>query len=110
MPILLTHIKDAQTLRQERFRVQERIKGHEREFKKKLQQLPGELAVAGASSVIPGFLKGKVTNTALNGGKFLIDKFFVSSEPGAKGLLNSTKKTGVIPLVKTVFKLLKGKF
>ena len=91
-------------------RTKERLQGYEVEFKKKIQQLPGELAVAGANNFIPLFLRGKITNTALSGGKFLIDKFFVESENKSGGLSRlPIRKSGVIPFVKTVFRMFKGR-
>jgi hypothetical protein len=109
MPAPLSHIKSVEALRQERFRVQQRIIEHEKEFKKKLQQLPAELAAAGANSLIPPFLRGKITNSALNGGKFLINKFFVTPEANQRSLLPASSKNGILPFVKTVFKMFKGK-
>ena len=105
----LSHIKSIETLKAEQYRVRERLKDHEKDFKKKFQQLPGELAVASANNFIPRFLRGKVTNTALRGGKFLIDKFFVDEDPNKPRLIGKAKKTGVIPFVKTVFRMFKGK-
>ena len=106
----LSHIKSIENLQEEKFRVRERIREHESQFKRKFEQLPGELAVAGANNLIPRFLRGKVTNTALQGGKFLIDKFFVSdANSGKPTLLGKAKKTGVIPFVKKVFKMFKGR-
>lgn len=109
MSLPLSHIKNVETLQQERFRVQQRLQLHEKEFKKKIQQLPGELAAAGANNFIPPFLRGKVTDTALNGGKFLINKLFVTGDSNEKGLIKTTAKSGIIPFVKTVFKMFKGK-
>ncbi len=80
---------------------------HENEFKKKIQQLPGELAVASAKNFIPPFLQGKITNTALSGGKFLIDKIFVSSDDKSNIINLPLRKTGIIPFVKTVFRMFK---
>lgn len=103
-------IKSMADLKLERLKTQERLKGHQLEFKKKIQQLPGELAVASANNFIPRFLRGKVTNTALSGGKFLIDKFFIEPDQNtiaAKG--QSIRKSGVIPFVKTVFRMFKGR-
>ena len=104
----LSHIKSAETLRQEQYRVRERLKLQEKEFKKRFQQLPAELAAASANNLIPRFLRGKVTDTALNGGKFLINKFFVADDDN-KSLVSQTRKTGVVPFVKTVFRMFKGK-
>lgn len=110
MTVPLSHIKSLKDLQQEQYRVKLRVQQHEKDFAKKVQQLPAELAAAGVNNLIPPFLRGKVTNSALNGGKFLINKFFVTDEAtGGTKLLTSAKKSGVIPLVKTVFKMLRGK-
>ena len=105
----LSHIKSIEALKAEQYRVKERLKVHEKDFRKKFQQLPGELAVASANNFIPRFLRGKVTNTVLGGGKFLIDKFFVEDDPNKPNLIDKAKKTGVIPFVKTVFRMFKGR-
>jgi hypothetical protein len=104
------NIKSIADLKVQQQKTRERLQYYETDFKKKIQQLPGELAVASANNFIPRFLRGKVTDTALSGGKFLIDKFFV--EPGQA---NSTstglplRKSGVIPFVKTVFRMFKNR-
>jgi hypothetical protein len=106
-----THnIKSLEDLRLQQLKTRERLQYHEADFKKKFQQLPGELAVASANNFIPRFLRGKVTDTALSGGKFLIDKFFVAPEQG--NTINTglqIKKSGVIPFVKTVFRMFKNR-
>lgn len=99
-------IKSISDLRREQQLARQRIQAHEVEFKRKIQQLPGELAVASANNFIPRFLRGKVTNTALSGGKFLIDKFFVEPDATTRAL-QATRKSGVIPFVKTVFRMFK---
>jgi hypothetical protein len=103
-------IKSIADLKVQQQKTRERLQYYEADFKRKIQQLPGELAVASANNFIPRFLRGKVTDTALSGGKFLIDKFFI--EPGQT---NSTptgfplRKSGVIPFVKTVFRMFKNR-
>ena len=109
MSLNLSHIKSSEALRQEQFRVRERLKLQEKDFKKRFQQLPAEIAAASANNLIPRFLRGKVTDTALNGGKFLINKFFVADDDHNKSLITQTRETGVIPFVKTVFRMFKGK-
>jgi hypothetical protein len=39
----------------------------------------------------------------------LIDKFFVDEDPNKPTLIGKARKTGVIPFVKTVFRMFKGK-
>jgi ABC-type multidrug transport system fused ATPase/permease subunit len=105
----LTHIKSVATLKQEQEIIRGRLKMYEKEFKKKLQQLPGEAAAAGANNFIPRFLRGKITDTALNGGKFLINKFFVNEDEDKKTILPAVKKPGLFTIAKNVFRMLKKK-
>ena len=105
-----TSIKSIADIKLEQQRTKARLQVYEADFKKKIQQLPGELAVAGANNFIPRFLRGKVTNTALSGGKFLIDKFFVESENNPQGSIGlPIRKSGVIPFVKTVFRMFRNR-
>jgi hypothetical protein len=101
-------IKSVADLRREQQLARQRITTYEEEFKKKIQQLPGELAVASANNFIPRFLRGKITNTALSGGKFLIDKFFVEPDQTPRAI-QATRKSGIVPFVKTVFRMFKGR-
>jgi hypothetical protein len=103
-------IKSIADLKVQQQKTRERLQHYELDFKKKIQQLPGELAVASANNFIPRFLRGKVTDTALSGGKFLIDKFFV--EPGQTNATPTRlplRKSGVIPFVQTVFRMFKNR-
>lgn len=102
-------IKSIADLKVQQQKTRERLQQYETDFKKKIQQLPGELAVASANNFIPRFLRGKVTDTALSGGKFLIDKFFVTPENTASNTALPLKKPGVIPFVKTVFRMFKNR-
>ncbi len=103
-----SNIKSIADLKMQQQKTRERLQYYEADFKKKFQQLPGELAVASANNFIPRFLRGKVTDTALSGGKFIIDKFFVSPEQGTISVPGqSLRKSGVIPFVKTVFRMFK---
>lgn len=104
-------IDSVATLKKEQFYVRERLKKRETELRRKVQEIPGELAAAGANSMIPDVLKGKVTNAALQGGKSLIHKLFVKNDqPGSGGLMNTSLKTkGIVAGAKALFKLFKGK-
>lgn len=105
-----SHIKTLADIKEERQRVEKRLNYYEKEFKRKLQELPAELAAAGVNSVIPSFLRGKVTDSALSGGKFLLNKLFVSGDEGKPTLIGQARKTtGVIGLAKTVFRMFKGR-
>ena len=103
-------IKSIADLREQQQRAKQRLQYYEADFKKKFQQLPGELAVASANNFIPRFLRGKVTDTALSGGKFLIDTFFVAPDQNNSNSLGlPLRKSGVVPFVKTVFRMFKGR-
>ncbi|TDH23012.1 hypothetical protein EXU57_18295 [Segetibacter sp. 3557_3] len=103
----LSHINSLETLRTEKRVIRNSLNQQEADLKRKMQELPAELAAAGANTLIPKMLRGKVTNTALKGGKFLINKFFVDSN-GPK-LLSGPGKPGVLSVVKNVFKLIRKK-
>jgi hypothetical protein len=80
----LRHIKSVEDIHFERARIRQRLVMREQELTRKMYEIPAELAAAGANSMIPSFLRGKVTNAALNGGKKLINAFLVPEE-NAKG-------------------------
>ncbi len=100
----LSHINSIEALQKEQERVRNRLRQQEVELKRKMQELPAELAAAGANTFIPKILRGKVTNTALKGGKFLINKFFVDGDSSLK-LLPGIKKQGLFSVVKNVFRM-----
>lgn len=105
----LTHITSVEALRREQLVVMARIKDRENELRLKMFEIPGELAAAGANSFIPKMLRGKITNAALNGGKKLINNFFVPSETKQQNLLTYTTKNpgGVFSLLKKGIGILK---
>jgi hypothetical protein len=107
----LTHITSLEALRREQLVVQARIEDREHELRLKLYEMPAELAAAGANSLIPKFLRGKITNAALNGGKRLINNFFVPAETKQQNLLTYTVKnpTGVFSLLKKGIGLFRAK-
>jgi len=107
----LSHITSVDALRREQVTVKERIKEREEELRLKMYELPGELAAAGANTFIPKVLRGRLTNAALNGGKKLINNFFVPGDSKPQNLLTHTIKnpTGVISIIKKGIKLFKGK-
>ncbi len=108
----LSHIKSMEALRREQLVVQARIENREEALRLKLYELPGELAAAGANSLIPKFFRGKITNAALNGGKKLINSFFAPTESRQQNLLTHAAKSspGIFSIVKKgIGGLLKGK-
>ena len=78
----LTHITSLEALRREQLVVQARIEDREHELRLKLYEMPAEIAAAGANSLIPKFLRGKITNAALNGGKRLINNLDLAVDNG----------------------------
>jgi hypothetical protein len=107
----LSHINSIDALRREQLVVKERIKDRENELRLKMYEIPAELAAAGANSFIPKILRGKITNAALNGGKKIINSFFVPGETQPQNLLTHTIKnpSGVFSLIKKGIGLFRGK-
>lgn len=107
----LSHITSVEALKREQMVVKARIKDREDELRLKMYEIPGELAAAGANSFIPKLLRGKITNAALNGGKKMINNFFVPGETKQQNLLTYTIKNpaGVFSLLKKGIGLFKGK-
>lgn len=103
-----SHIKSLDDIVTERQRLKTRLNFYEKEFRRKFQELPAELAAAGANNLIPRFLRGKVTDTALSGGKFLINKFFVSGDDAKPSIIGRSKAGGLFSVAKTVFRMFKG--
>ncbi len=90
----------------EQVKVKARIKERENELRLKMYEIPAELAVAGANSMIPKIFRGKLTNAALNGGKKLINNFLVPKEKQEENLLTHTvKNRGVLSILKKGFDL-----
>jgi hypothetical protein len=106
-----SHIDSLEALRREQQLIRQRIKRHENEIKLKMYEIPAELAAAGANTFIPKIFRGKITDAALNGGKKLINKFFVPEDDTPQNLLTQGVKRsgGVISLIKTGIKLFKGR-
>jgi len=77
----LTHINSIADLRLEQKRVQMRIRIQEKQLKEHVKRLPGELVYTGIKTVVPTFLAGKLTNTALNGLRSGVNNLF---DKGAK--------------------------
>lgn len=86
----LSHVTSLESLKKEQQAVRRRITAHEEELKMKMYEIPAELAAASANTLIPKFLRGKITNAALNGGKKLINAFVVPEDKQPKNLLTHT--------------------
>jgi hypothetical protein len=99
-----------ESLRKEQIIVRQRIKEHENILRMKMYEIPAELAAAGANTLIPRMLRGKITNTVLNTGKRLINNFIVPEDRQNPNLLTHTvKNRGVFSLLKKGIGLFIGK-
>ena len=108
MPSKTSTIDSLEALQREQFIVRERLKSREGALKNKMHEIPGELAAAGANSFIPKILRGKITNTVLNGGKSLINRYFAPDDSSKQNLLTgAVKKVGLLSTVGKVLKLLR---
>ena len=106
----LSHITSIEALRREQRVVKSRIRERESELRMKMYEIPAELAAAGANSFIPKILRGRITNAALNGGKKLINHFFVPTQNRPQNLLTqSIQSPGIFSIVKKGIKLFRGK-
>lgn len=106
----LSHITSLEILQREQQIVRKRIQEEENELRLKMYEIPGELAAAGAKSMIPKMFRGKITDAAINGGKRLINGFFAPSDQNKGNLLSySSDKPGIFSILKNGFSLFKGK-
>lgn len=106
----LSHITSMDALKKEQIIVKLRLKEREEEIKMRMYEIPAELAAAGAQTLIPKILRGKITEAALSGGKRLINNFLVPSGSKQQNTLTYTiKKPGVLSLLKKGFSLMKGR-
>ena len=90
-------------------REQRRLKAHihtqEAELRGRVKQVPGELVAAGANAIIPGFLSGKITTSAIGFAKNLVTKLFIKKGEDGEGspLLGAAGKIGLFALLKFGF-------
>ena len=100
-------IRNLAELNLARKQVKKRVKAEEQVLKDRLQELPGQLLYTGVKYVIPPILSGKITNTALEAGKSLVDMFFVKKDDQPNtGLSKSLKKAGLLTALKWGVRLL----
>jgi hypothetical protein len=103
-------IRNLSELHVARKHVKQKVKAEEQVLKDRLQELPGQLLYTGFKYVIPPLLSGRITNTALEAGKSLVDMFFINREgpePEAKTILSkSLRKAGLLTALKWGFRLL----
>jgi hypothetical protein len=103
----LRHVKTMSDLHLEKDRIRQRLVMRQKELSHKMYEIPAELAAAGANHLIPGFLRGKVTNAALSGGKKLINAFLVP-EQNVKSLLpKAAKGFSLVRGIRSAIKLFK---
>ena len=106
-PVLIRNLAELQAARRQ---VKLRVKAEEKVLKDRLQELPGQLLYTGFKYVVPPILSGRITNTALDAGKSLVDLFFVKKDPvegSAKSIIShSVKKAGLMTALKFGFRLL----
>ncbi len=107
----LSHINSLEKLKREQLLIKQRIKLRENELRLKMYEIPAELVAAGAKSLIPKMLRGKITDAALNGGKKLLNKFFVPEDETRRLTWTKAapKSPGVISLIAKGLTLLKGR-
>lgn len=106
----LSHIGSVEALRREQMLVKQRLHSREEELKLKMYEIPAELAAAGVNSVIPGILRGKITDNVLNGGKKLINALIVPSSGEQGGIAGKiVKHRGLIGLLRKGIALWRGK-
>jgi hypothetical protein len=98
------YIRNLAELKATRKVIRRRVKEDEALLKERLQELPGQLLYTGVKYFIPPMLSGGVTNTILQGGKSLVDHFFIKKEDraieGRAGIAPSLKKAGLLAALK----------
>lgn len=98
--------RNLEELREGRKSVKQRVVLQEKMLKDRLQELPGQLIYTGVKSVLPPLISGKITNSVLNGGKALVDHFFVKGGDKDKPLLKVVKNVGFLTAVRWGVRLL----
>jgi hypothetical protein len=98
-------IDSLEDLQREQRRLKAHIRVQEKELRQRVKQLPGELFQAGANAIVPGFLAGKITSSAIGLGKNLVSRLFSKKEEGEKSapLLGAAGKMGLFALLRVGF-------
>jgi hypothetical protein len=103
-------IRNLHELRAARKITKQRVVEGERQLKERLQELPGQLVYTGLKYVVPPLLSGKITNSLLSAGKYLVDLYFLKkdkSPDGKKGILSDTvRRAGLLAAVRWGMQLL----
>lgn len=103
----LSHVTSLDMLQREQGVVKNRLRNREQDLKMKMYEIPAELAVAGAKTFIPKILQGKITETALNGGKRLINNFIVPKSGQTDLISGAIRNRSLFSLVKKGLSLFK---
>ncbi len=99
------NIRSIADLQREQRKLKGAIQLQEKELRKRVQQVPGELFYAGVNAVVPTVLSGKITSSVLNTGKELINKAFVKKEGGDnKGLVAAAKQVGLFTILRLAYR------
>lgn len=106
----LSHITSIASLQKEQALIKQRIESRENELKAKMYEIPAELVAGGVNSVIPRILRGKISNTVINGGKKILNSLLVpESKHNSNMLTYSVKNRGIFSAIKKGFKIFRGK-
>lgn len=91
-------------LQREQRRLKAKIRLQEAQLRDRVKQVPGELLAAGANAIVPRFLAGKITGSAIGLGKTLVNKLFAKDD-GREGspILGAAGKIGLFTLLKVGF-------
>lgn len=91
------YIGSMDDLKKEQRQLRHRILEQEKELRKRVSQVPGELFYSGIDNVLPSMLTGKVSSFALSAGRGLINNFFVRKAVSVGGLqfLRLVKPSGI---------------
>lgn len=71
----------------EQKRVRLRVKLQEKELRTRVKKVPGELVASVAKTVVPAFIAGKVTDTAIGGLSNGINMLFSKNKSGVGGVV-----------------------
>jgi hypothetical protein len=102
-PGSLLSVADVQ---REQRRLRATIKMQEKELRQRVHKVPGELFYSGVNAVVPHFLNGKLTASALNAGRELINKSFQKKNGTGdnNALVTAAKQAGIFTLLKIAYR------
>jgi hypothetical protein len=112
----LPPIHSIEDLKREQKKVKLRLQQQEVDLKQRVREIPGEFAKSAVSSLIPSFLSGRISNTALDGLRSGINWFFSKDKTPQNGgeLIASLaqgifKQVGWVGVLKMAAKLFQRK-